>query len=295
MGKLFLPLAIAALTVLAPGPALAWGAAGHQLIMRRAIELLPPELKPFYERYREELVLRSNDPDLWRSVPWDDDSNHFVDFGISEFGKPPFRELPREYGAAVAKFGLANLKRWGTLPWRVEEFSGSLRRGFEGMSRRSPYAISDVILFSAANGHYLQDATQPFHATVNYDGQQTGNRGIHSRFERDLVERFASRLHLNPAPPAAIPNLRDFAFDTLVASYALVDRINDADKEALAGGKSYDDQYFERFFTAVQPLLEAQLSSAITATASMIVTVWEQAGRPALYLAQPRPVERVRP
>jgi hypothetical protein len=50
--------------------------------MRRAIELLPPELKPFFENYREELVLRSNDPDLWRSVPWDDDSNHFVDFGI---------------------------------------------------------------------------------------------------------------------------------------------------------------------------------------------------------------------
>ena len=295
MKKSLLPLVILASIALAPSPAFAWGAAAHQLITRRAIDLLPPELKPFYEHYRDEIVLRSNDPDLWRNVPWDDDPNHFVDFGIPEFGKPPFAELPREYGAALAKFGDANLKRWGMLPWRVEEFSGSLRRGFEGMGRKGQYSISDVILFSAANAHYLQDATQPFHATINYDGVQTGNRGIHSRFERDLIERFATRLRLSPAPPRAIPNLRDFAFDTLVTSYGLVDKVIEADKAALGGGDAYDDQYYERFFAAVQPLLEAQLSAAITATASMIVTTWEQAGRPTLYNAQPRPVQRVRP
>lgn len=295
MRKSLLPLLILASIALTPSSAFAWGAAAHQLITRRAIDLLPPELKPFYEHYREEIVLRSNDPDLWRNVPWDDDPNHFVDFGIPEFGKPPFAELPREHGAALAKFGEANLKRWGTLPWRVEEFSGSLRRGFEGMGRKGQYSISDVILFSAANAHYLQDATQPYHATVNYDGVQTGNRGIHSRFERDLIERFGARLRLSPAPPKSIPNLRDFAFDTLVTSYGLVDKVNEADKAALAGRDAYDDQYFERFFAAVQPLLEAQLSAAITATASMIVTTWEQAGRPTLYNAQPRPVQRVRP
>jgi hypothetical protein len=124
---------------------------------------------------------------------------------------------------------------------------------------------------------------------------QTGNRGIHSRFERDLVERFAPRLRLTPAPPAAVPSLRDFAFDTLVNSYGLVDTVNDADKAALGRGDAYDDAYFERFFAAIQPLLERQLSAAITATASMIVTTWEQAGRPRLYNAQPRPVQRVRP
>jgi hypothetical protein len=281
--------------VFVPSQAFAWGAAAHQLIMRRAIELLPPELKPFYEHYREEIVLRANDPDLWRNVPWDDDSNHFVDFGIPEFGKPPFTELPREHGAALAKFGEANLKRWGTLPWRVEEFSGSLRRAFEGMGRSGLYSISDVILFSATNAHYLQDATQPYHATVDYDGVQAGTRGIHSRFERDLIERFATRLRLAPAPPSRVANLRDFAFDTLIASFDYVDKVNAADKAALGNGTTYDDAYFERFFTAVQPILEARLSAAITATASMIVTTWEQAGRPQLYNAQPRPVQRVRP
>jgi hypothetical protein len=295
MRKWLLSAAVAILVVLPPSHAFAWGAAGHRLIMSRAIDILPPELKPFYQHFRDEIVMRANDPDLWRNVPWDDDSNHFLDFGIPEFGKPPFSALPRERGAALAKFGAENLKRWGTLPWRVEEFSGTLRRAFEGMARNGTYSISDVVLFSALNAHYLQDATQPLHATINYDGARTGNRGIHARFERDLIERFGSRLRLNPAPPRSIPNLRDFAFDTLITSYGLVDRINDADKAAIGGRPAYDDQYFERFFAAIQPLLEQQLSAAITATASMIVTTWEQAGRPRLYNAQPRPVQRVRP
>ena len=117
MKRALLVACAVALLVTVPRAAFAWGAAAHQLITGRAIDLLPPEIRPFYEHVREELVLRSNDPDLWRNVPWDDDSNHFVDLGIPEFGKPPFTELPRERGAALAKFGAANLKRWGTLPW----------------------------------------------------------------------------------------------------------------------------------------------------------------------------------
>lgn len=294
MRKLVLALAACVTLVLIPANAFAWGAAAHQLIMRRAIELLPPELKPFFEFYREELVLRSNDPDLWRNVPWDDDANHFVDFGIPEYGKPPFNELPRDFGSAQAKFGAANLKRWGTLPWRVEEMSGSLRRSFEGMGKQGSYSISDVILFSSATGHYLQDATQPFHATDNYDGYQTGNPGIHSRFERDLIEKFAARLHLNPAPPKPITNARDAAFDILITSYGLVDKVLAADKAALAAKATYDNEYFEKMFTSVQPMLEQQLSAAISATAGVIIGAWEQAGRPALYTAQPRPQQRVR-
>lgn len=294
MRKTVLVLVAGVLLALAPSPAFAWGAQAHQLIMRRAIELLPPELKPFFEHYKEEIVLRSNDPDLWRNVPWDDDASHFVDFGIPQYGKPPFAELPRDYTAAVAKFGVTNVKRWGTLPWRLEEMAGNLRRGFEGMGKKEPYAISNVVLFAASASHYLQDATQPFHATDNFDGARTGNPGIHSRFERDLVEKFESRLTLAPAAPRAITNARDFAFDTLITSYGLVDRVNDADKAAIGAKDIYDDAYFETFFAAMKPILDDRISKAIADTAGLIIGAWEQAGRPAMYTAQPRQPQRVR-
>ncbi len=281
--------------LLVPVQAFAWGAAAHQMITRQAIELLPPELKPFFEFYRDEVVLRSNDPDLWRNVPWDDDANHFLDFGVPEYGKPPFVELPRDYDLAVQKFGIRVVKRNGTLPWRIEEMYGNLRRGFEGIGKNSLYSITDVILFSSALGHYVQDTTQPFHATDNFDGAQTGNTGIHSRFERDLFEKFGSKLRLAGPPATPMADARAYSFDTLIKSYGLVDQILAADKAALGGKDVYDDEYFQKFFGALQPVVEQQLSAAIRATAGAIIGAWEQAGRPKLYTAQPRPPQRVRP
>ena len=279
---------------LAPSPAWAWGFAGHRFIMRRAIELLPPALQPFFTAHRDELVVRVVDPDLWRSVGWDDDPNHFVDFGVPEFGPDPFTALPREYGAAIEKFGMSTLKRDGTLPWREAEEFGNLRRGFESFKREAPYASSDTVLFAAVASHYMQDAYQPLHATNNHDGQLTGQFGLHARFERDLIERFESRLTVHPLPGTPITNPRDAAFDALLASYRLVDPLLAADRAASAGKDVYDEDYFEKFFAGAHAILEQRLAEAITATAGVIVGAWEQAGKPALPLKDPRPLQKVR-
>jgi hypothetical protein len=270
------------LIALLPAPASAWGFVGHRLIMSRAIDLLPPELKPFFTRHRDEIVARAIDPDLWRNAGWEDDPNHFLNFGARELGVYPFGDLPHEYGAAIERFGMATLRRIGTLPWREAEEFGNLRRAFEGFKRNASYGASDVVLFAPAAGHYIQDAHQPLHATNNYDGQLTGNHGIHARFERDLVERFASRLTMTPAPPTPITNAREAAFEALLASYRLVDAILRADTEAAAGTDTYDDDYFGRLFAKVRPVLEERLAKSITATAGVIIGAWEQAGRPAI-------------
>jgi hypothetical protein len=279
--------------ILVPTPAVAWGVLGHRIIMARAIDLLPPELKPFFVQHKDEIVVRVLDPDMWRVAGWPENPNHFLDFGVPEYGKFPFAELPRDYGEALRKFGRPVIERNGLLPWRFAEFFGQLQRGFEGFRRQAPYSVSDVILFSACGAHYIQDAHQPFHASDNYDGQLTGQRGIHARFERDLIERFEKRLKLSPAPPKPILNPRDAAFEVLLDSYRLVDGVLQADKAAVAGKEVYDDEYYEKFFTAVTPLLERRLSEAVTATAGMIVGAWEAAGRPQVLLREPRPLEKV--
>jgi hypothetical protein len=280
--------------MLVPAPASAWGTEAHRYIMGRAIDLLPAELKPFFEHYRAEVVIRSVDPDVWRNVGWEDDPNHFVDFGMKELGAYPFADLPREYGAALAKFGQATLNRIGKLPWREEEEFGNLRRAFEGFTRDAPYAPSDTVLFAAVASHYIQDAHQPFHGSVNYDGQLTGNHGIHARFERDLFERFQSRLTVNPASPTPILKVRDAAFDTLLASYQLVDPILEADTDAIASKDTYDDGYFEAFFLRVRPVLERRLADSITATAGVIMGAWQLAGKPVVAIKGARPVQKVR-
>ena len=279
---------------LTPSSAFAWGTAAHKYIMRRAIDLLPADIKPFFVHFRDELVVRVVDPDLWRNVGWEDDPNHFLDLGVPEFGAYPFTALPREYGAAIEKFGMATLKRDGLLPWREAEEFGNLRRAFESFKRNVPFASSDAVVFAAVAAHYIQDAHQPLHASNNYDGQLTGQTGVHARFESALFDRFESRLTINPAAPVAIKNARDFAFDTLLESYQLVAPLLDADKEAIAGKDSYDDDYFEKFFARVKPMLEKRIAGSITATASVIVGAWEAAGKPALKTDMPRTVQMVK-
>src|SRR6185295_17165110 len=118
MRKAICAALVALAAMLQPTPAFAWGTAAHRFIMSRAIDLLPPELKPFFTHYRDQIVTRVIDPDTWRLAGWEDDPNHFLDFGAKETGAYPFNEVPREYGAALEKFGRATLDRLGTLPWR---------------------------------------------------------------------------------------------------------------------------------------------------------------------------------
>jgi hypothetical protein len=278
----------------APANASAWGFAGHRLIMSRAIDLLPPPLRPFFDQFRAEVVVRVVDPDLWRNIGWEDDPNHFLDFGMTELGPYPFAALPHDYSRALEKFGPAVMKRIGMLPWREAEMFGQLRRAFESFTREAAYGTSDLVVFSAVTSHYIQDAHQPFHASNNYDGQLTGNSGIHSRFERDLVERFAARLTLTPQPPKPVADAREFAFATLLDSHQLVDGILAADTAAAAGKEVYDDDYFEKFFARVKPVLEKRLSDAISATAGVIVGAWEAAGRPTVKTSDARPVQKIK-
>ena len=286
-------VAVFLVATLLPSPVFPWGFVAQRDIMNRAIDLLPPELQPFFVRHRDDIVLRVVDPDLWRNVGWPEGPHHLLDFGVSEYGTDPFTVLPRDYDAAVEKVGKVTIKRNGLLPWREAEMFGNLRRAFEVYKRQAPYTVSDTILFSAAASHYVQDTYQPFHATIDYDGARTGQRGIHARFERGLFERFSSRLSVNPPAPMSIKNVRDRAFETLLASYQLIEVVLKADKDASAGRATYDEEHYEKFFILIRPILEGRLAGAISATAGLIAGAWEQAGRPALRLEEARSLEKV--
>src|SRR4029079_19301047 len=101
MRKATAMFALAAL--LMPTPAQAWGFETHKFIVSRAIDILPMEIRPFFQANRVFVVEHCIDPDLWRTVGFTDEPpRHFVD--MDAYGKYPFMELPRDYDAAVAKF-----------------------------------------------------------------------------------------------------------------------------------------------------------------------------------------------
>ena len=77
---------------------------------------------------------------------------------------------------------------------------------------------------------------------LNYDGQLTGQWGIHSRFETELFERNRAILRVVPKPAGPVGNPRDFIFEALMASFPLAQTVLDADKAAIAGREVYDDR-----------------------------------------------------
>lgn len=273
-----------------PRPAAAWGFDAHKYIMTRAIALLPPEIRPYFEKYQSGIVEHAVDPDLWRTAGWlEEPPRHFVD--MDAYGPYPFAGMPHPYDDAVKRYGAEFVLKNGTLPWRSEEMYGKL---VEAFTQKTPYARENIQFFSSVLAHYCADAHVPFHATLNYDGQLTGQRGIHARFESELFERYQPKLSVAPRPAGPVASARELIFDTLTASFAYVQPLLDADKAAVAGRELYDDAYFAALFARAGPVLEKRLADSITDTASLITAAWVAAGRPPLPLDASRPPRKVR-
>jgi hypothetical protein len=278
-----------------PAPSYAWGFEAHKFIAEQMIALLPPEIRPLFEQRRAMVVERSVDPDMWRNIFPEEAPNHFVD--LDYFGKYPFSELPREYDRAVQKWGRETIHEQGLSPWRTAEMFGKLQREFEGLKRpNAPSYLPDNIAFYAAvMSHYIGDSHVPLHSVVNYDGQLTNQRGVHGRWESELFERTRGRLKIAPRPPQVIKDAREFTFDTLLASNQLAGAVLESDRRAAMGREFYDDGYFAAFEKEQFGALEQRINDSISAAASLIVSAWEAAGRPALPAARvnsPRPIPR---
>ena len=215
-----------ALLLLTPAESRAWGFEAHKFIADQVIALLPPGLRELFERQRSAFVEHAIDPDLWRNVGADDEPpRHFLD--LDAYGAPPFDALPRAYDEAVTKFGPEKVNQEGTLPWRVAEMHGRLRRTFEQLARPDGpgYAVDNVVFFASVMSHYIGDSYVPFHAVVNYDGQVTGQLGIHSRFESELFSQLKPTLKLAPPSMAPVTDARQAAFASLIEGAALRQRL----------------------------------------------------------------------
>ena len=275
-----------------PAPARAWGFQAHQFIADRAIAALPPEIRPFFQANRTFIVEHTIDPDLWRTAGFTEESpRHFLN--LDAYGAYPFADLPRAYDAALAKYGADTLVGNGLLPWRAAEVAGWLRRAFEE-TRSAGYARRNVAFFSAVLAHYIADAHVPFHAVLNYDGQLTGQHGIHARWESDLFVRFERRLTIAPAAVRPASEVRDLVFDTLLSSVRLASGVLDADRRALGARDRYDDGYFEAFFEGTRGVLERRLAESIAASAAAVTGAWQAAGRPPMPVTPPAPPPRRR-
>ena len=276
----------------------AWGMEVHRFVTRHALDGLPAELKPFFTAKSAYISEHAVDPDLWRIVglkndKGEEDPNHFLDMdGLDE--PRPFTNVPREWDAYVKRYGADRANRNGRLPWRVEEIYKLLVARFQDVAKGQAYAAENAAYLSAVLAHYVEDAHVPFHAVTAYDGQATNQRGIHARFETDLVLRIRDTFRLAPVTIRPVPDIKEFVFERLAESEAAVESILAADRAATTGREFYDDGYFEVFAKGARPVAERRLSDAASSAASVIVAAWTEAGRPALTVKTATTPARIR-
>lgn len=262
----------AAFLLLIAAKAAAWGPVGHSEVNVDAIDGLPSPLYEFFDARAVVLDDHASDPDAWKARNASEGPNHYID--IDALAPFPFQDFPTDLDEAYRRFGEDAVAANGFLPWRIAEYVDKLTEDFrDGRWSRAP-------LTAAALGHYVGDLHQPLHTTKNHDGDLTGNKGVHLRFEDDMVERFQESFDIRVEKAVYVKDPVAFALEAVRSGYPGVDLIMKADKAAEKAAGNDDDLYYRKLYEGTWGLVSDRVSKASSALASLIYTAWVDAGKP---------------
>ena len=267
-------VAIAAAFALLPPVALGWGRNGNKLVVNKAIDILPAELREFFESNRALLSEHVTDPLDTIAKTATERHNHVL--YLDKYGRFPFDTLPRTYKAAVSKFGKSKLEANGVLPWQIGVYSQKLTEAMK-LGKWEEAKLDAAIL-----ANYVAEAHDPFNTSEDFDGHLTGQAGINERFGTTLIDRYASFFPMRPSDAVYINDPTDYAFEACMVAHSGLETILLADRNSRRGQNSYNDEYYDHFYNQSAVMLIRQLSSAATDVGSYWMTAWVNAGRPAL-------------
>ena len=191
-------------------------------------------------------------------------------------------------------FAIDTVYKHGILPYAILRTYRNLVKSFEALDEFK------ILKLSADLGHYVADAHVPLHTTRNYNGQLSGQEGIHAFWETRLPEIFAENQYTYFVGNAKyIENTSAYVFKIVTDSYADVNRVLFEEK-ALAQkyppdkkyvlqsvGKSspktvYNLPYSNDYHTALNGMVEARMQKSIFALGCLWYSAWIEAGKPDL-------------
>jgi hypothetical protein len=284
----FLFLLIALLT---PFPeANSWGFFAHRTINRMAVFTLPTEMVHFYKSHLSYIEAHATDPDKRRYVDAAEAPRHYLD--SDHYGLHPFDSIPKKWTDAVKKYGEDSLKAHGIVPWHVEHTLLRLTKAFREEN------IDLILHYSADLGHYVGDAHVPLHTTANYNGQFTGQEGIHAFWESRIPELkakdydyFTGRAEYLEKPLEAIWEAVKTSYsekDSVLLLEAELSRHFPSDQKYSVETKNkklvnvYSVAYANAYDELLRHMVERRMRAAIHLVGSMWYTAWVNAGQPDL-------------
>jgi hypothetical protein len=277
-----------------------WGFFGHKRINRIAVFTLPPEMFGFYKEHIEFVTEHAVDPDKRRYAVEGEAQCHYIDLDhYYQAGENPFEIMPRKWKDAVAKFSEDTLQTYGIVPWHISVMKFKLQKAFEAKN------VDLILKYSADIGHYIADAHVPLHTTENYNGQLSGQKGIHGLWESRLVEINAENYDYFVGKAEYVKSVLDFAWEAIEDSHLALDSVLRMEKELTKTFPSdrkyayeqrgnttvqvYSKEFCTNYHERMNGMVERRLRAAVLAVGSIWYTAWVDAGQPDLRSLQNSP------
>lgn len=268
-----------------------WGFYAHQRINYYAVFLLPPEMMVLYKPNIAFITEHAVDPDKRRVAVKDEEPRHFID--LDHYGTYPYADLPHKWKDAVAKYSEDSLKEYGIVPWHIQVMLSRLTSAFKEKN------FSKILKNSAEIGHYIADSHVPLHANSNYNGLQTGQKGIHGFWESRTPELLAEKEYdFFVGKAQYISNPLEYCWARVHESAAESDSVLNMEREltkTFPADQKYSfenrngmviRQYSSAFTIAfnkkLNGMVERRMRQSIFSVASFWYTAWVNAGQPDL-------------
>ena len=281
-----------------------WGFFAHQLINRLAVFSLPPEMLPFYKYHIQFITENAVNPDRRRYAVEGEAERHYIDLDV--YGDSALHKMPRNWQKALELYGEDTLRAYGIVPWHVYRSKIGLTEAFRRQDKEA------ILRLSADLGHYVGDANVPLHTTVNYNGQLSGQRGIHGFWESRLPELFASEWELWVGKAEYIEHPQLYIWQAVAQAHRAVDSVLLFEKaltqqfpaekkwtyEERNGQmvRTYSREFSRKYLQMLDGQVERQMKRSIKMIADYWYTCWVDAGQPNLQelLNKPLTEEQLR-
>jgi len=273
------------LLLLLPIACLGWGFLAHKEINRQAVYMLPPEMEGFYKQHIDFISENAVTADRRKYVVEEEGSRHYIDLD-----KYPI--IIQNWYEAVEHYTVDTINKYGSVPWYIQKVKVMLTNAFIEKN------TVKVLRLSADLGHYISDANVPLHTTSNYDGQLTGQKGLHSFWETRLPELHMKNYKMNVGKATYIADTQAEAWKAVLRANKALDSVlafeqklnkkyKPEKKYAMEERNNktiqvYSKEYSKAYHTALKGMVERQMRASIKMTGDFWYTCWVDAGQPDL-------------
>ena len=269
---------------------LCWGFFAHQRINRLAVFCLPEPMAAFFKRNIVYLTENAVNPDKRRMAVKNEAPKHYIDIDV--YGDSALWKMPRRWNDAVAKYSEDTLLAYGIVPWEVNRMKYLLQNAFEKKDSKA------ILRIAADMGHYIADSNVPLHTTENYNGQKTGQKGIHGFWESRLPELYSDRYDFFVGTADYEKRVLERSWRGVSEAHLALDSVLRFEKELNArwpedkkysfeqrGNTTvqvYSREYSAAYHRMLGRQVENRMRASVKEVADLWYTAWVDAGQPDL-------------